>query len=149
MKIQLILYLLSVLHATGFPNRDIQVVDRGRIEVSISGLKNNHGQVGILLFDRQEGFPATREKAVREILLPIQNGNLRHTFTDVPFGEYAVSVMHDENLNKKLDVNFFGMPTEGNGVSNNVKNRLGPPKFGQAAFKFDRPSYSVAIKIQY
>ena len=47
------------------------------------------------------------------------------------------------------DTNMFGIPTEGNGVSNNIRNRMGPPKFRQAVFKIDRPSYSIAIKMQY
>lgn len=149
MKIQWIICLLAGLSALAFQKRDGQTVERGRIIVSVSGLKNNKGQIGILLFDQREGFPAEREKAVREILLPIGAGDVRHIFSDLPFGDYAVSIMHDQNMNNKLDVNFFGMPTEGNGVSNNVKNRLGPPKFEQAVFRLDRSSYSVAIKIQY
>jgi uncharacterized protein (DUF2141 family) len=48
---------------------------------------------------------------------------------DVKPGEYAISVMHDENGNYKLDSNTFGIPTEKTGFSNNAKGEMGPPKF--------------------
>ena len=35
------------------------------------------------------------------------------TFKDLPQGSYAVSVLHDENGNGKMDKNFVGMPKEG------------------------------------
>ena len=40
---------------------------------------------------------------------------------NLPAGNYAVQVMHDENENNKLDTNFMGMPIEGYGFSNNPR----------------------------
>ena len=141
---------LAALLALGLQNPVGPSPDgNAQLTVSVTGLKSEEGQVGILVFAAGEGFPEDRERAVREILLPIRGTEVRHTFADLPMGEYAVSVMHDENKNNKLDVNRLGIPTEGNGVSNNVRNWMGPPKFRQAAFKMDRPSHSVTIKIKY
>ena len=55
-------------------------------------------------------------------------------FKNIDAGEYAVSFIHDENKNNKMDTNFFGIPKEDYGCSNNAKNFLGPPKYEDAKF---------------
>ena len=39
--------------------------------------------------------------------------------------------------NEKLDTNFFGIPKEQFGFSNNAKGRFGPPSFESASFELD------------
>ena len=55
-------------------------------------------------------------------------------FTDITIGNYAVSVAHDENTNKKVDTNFVGMPTEAWGVSNNIRPLMRAPRWQEAQF---------------
>ena len=55
-------------------------------------------------------------------------------FTDITIGNYAVSVAHDENTNKKVDTNFVGMPTEAWGVSNNIRPLMRAPRWHEAQF---------------
>lgn len=55
----------------------------------------------------------------------------------LPPGDYAISAIHDENDNKKLDKSFIGMPTEGVAFSNNAKISFGPPKFEKARFHIE------------
>jgi uncharacterized protein (DUF2141 family) len=43
----------------------------------------------------------------------------------------------DSNKNEKLDTNFFGIPKEQFGFSNNAKGRFGPPSFESASFELD------------
>jgi uncharacterized protein (DUF2141 family) len=40
--------------------------------------------------------------------------------------------MHDSNENGKLDSNFFGVPKEGFGFSNDAMGSCGPPSFAKA-----------------
>lgn len=54
-------------------------------------------------------------------------------FSDLPDGEYAVKLYHDDNDNNKLDSNMFGIPKEGYGFSNNG-GRFGPPAYSEARF---------------
>ena len=121
----------------------------GDLLITVKDLKSIDGQVGILIFNTEKGFPSDRKEAVRDILLPIEQGYLQYTFSNLPYGEYAVSVMHDENENNELDVNFFGVPKEGNGVSNNVVNKLGPPKYKKAVFSLDQKSHAIEIQVRY
>lgn len=121
----------------------------GEVQLHITGFKNDRGQAGILLFDQAEGFPSDRGQATAEILLPIEDGEVRHVFTDLLPGTYAVSVMHDENKNNQLDMNILGIPTEGNAVSNNVTPRFRAPRFGEAAFSLGRRRHALEIKMRY
>ena len=54
---------------------------------------------------------------------------------EIPEGEYAIAVFHDENTNGKLDTNFLGIPKEQYGFSNHAKGQMKPPKFEDAKFK--------------
>jgi uncharacterized protein (DUF2141 family) len=123
--------------------------ESGNIQVEVTGLKNTKGLLGILVFSTDDGFPSDQTKAFREILLPVGEGKNEHTFTDLPYGNYAISVMHDENMNKKLDTNLFGIPKEGTGVSNNVRSAFGAPKFSDAIFILNGKDYKTEIKVTY
>jgi uncharacterized protein (DUF2141 family) len=121
----------------------------GTLDIEVVDLDHNRGQVGILLFDVAEGFPMDRSQALRQDLVLIEDGRVRYTFSDLPYGRYAVSVMHDENGNDQLDTNILGIPKEGYGVSNNAKGTFGPPSFDKAAFAVDRPQQTIQIRMDY
>jgi uncharacterized protein (DUF2141 family) len=141
-----LILMLSTIWTLGTVGVDVPT---GDLIIVVRELKSTEGQVGILVFNKEDGFPAEREMAVRDVLLPIKNGVIQHTFSGLPFGEYAVAVMHDENKNNELDTNFFGVPKEGNGVSNNVVNPLGPPKFQKAVFSLNQKSHAIEINMRY
>ena len=44
-------------------------------------------------------------------------------------GKYAFTALHDADNNERLSKNFFGIPKEGFGFSNNPRILFGPPKF--------------------
>ena len=67
----------------------------------------------------------------------ITNHSCTIIFENIPKGTYAVSIFHDENNNGKLDTNFFGIPNEDYGCSNNAKGFMGPPKWQDAKFKLN------------
>ena len=51
-------------------------------------------------------------------------------------GTYAVAVVDDQNGDRKLNKDFFGIPKEGFGISKNptVSIQTGTPKFRDASF---------------
>lgn len=62
-------------------------------------------------------------------------GTVGLTFGDLPAGRYALVAVHDENLNRELDINRLGVPTEGVGFSNNSVGLFEPPGFADASFE--------------
>jgi len=146
--------LLALLVAIGFSPApsSVPVIENysyGSIRVEITGLKNSSGQLGINLYNKKDGFPSDWQKAYKHVLIPIDGQKATYTFTDIPYGKYSVSVMHDENKNKKLDTNFMGIPKEGYGVSNNITSSFGPPKFEDATIVLDKPVFTTTINVNY
>lgn len=68
-------------------------------------------------------------------------------FDGVAPGTYALSLIHDENGNGKLDT-ALAIPREGFGFSRNPKIAFGPPKFAAAAFPINGSS-SQSVRMKY
>jgi uncharacterized protein (DUF2141 family) len=119
------------------------------IHVDISGLRNDKGQVLCALFSSAEAFPKKADKALVRLTAKIAERQAVCDFTGVARGTYAVSVVHDENSNGKLDTNFIGMPREGVGASNDAKGHMGPPKFSAASFRYQNGRLDLKIHVNY
>ena len=107
------------------------------LTVSISGLKSNSGMVQVGLFNSEGKF---LKSAVKGVSSEIKSNAATVTFTNIPPGEYAISVYHDKNKNGKLDTNFMGIPSEDFACSNNAKGFMGPPKYQDAKFDLIKDS---------
>ena len=119
----------------------------GILTVTIQQFKNSNGQVCVALYNKDDAFPKVPDRAVKLIDAPIQNNKAVIIFESLPPGEYAVSVYHDENKNGKMDTNFFGIPKEGVGASNDARGHFGPPHYKDAKFLFTGNNMSIKIKI--
>jgi uncharacterized protein (DUF2141 family) len=121
------------------------------LTVRVTGVRNNKGRIALALFQSEAGFPGDISKAVRtqQVEIDAQTGSAQFVLQAIPYGVYAVSVFHDENMNGKLDKNFVGAPKEGYGASNNPRKRMGPPPFGEANFPLNEPEQSIEIKLIY
>lgn len=62
-----------------------------------------------------------------------KRGTVAVRLTNVPGGQWAVEIFHDENGNGKLDRNGLGIPVEGVGFSRDARGQYGPPTFDAAA----------------
>lgn len=119
------------------------------IRVEITGLRNNNGYVLVSVFKEGNGFPDQAEKAVRKAKLGINNRKAAIVFNDIQPGQYAISILHDENGDQKMNTSGLGIPKEGYGFSNNVTGAFGPPSFKRASFKFNGDLSAVTIKTRY
>ena len=113
------------------------------LTIQISGLNSDKGTLLIALYDKKENF---LKKIFKGNAIKIKDKKSEVTFNKVPKGEYAVSFIHDENDNKKMDTNFLGIPKEDYGCSNNARGFMGPPKYDDAKFNLDS-NKSITIKI--
>jgi len=60
-----------------------------------------------------------------------------------------MAVVHDENMNGKLDTSWIGRPKEGYGFSNDVKSLLSAPSFSDASFRYGGGTLDLAIHLHY
>jgi len=139
--------LVAACHAFGQTPTPAENV----IHVEISGLRNDKGQMLCALFSsaQAEAFPKKADKAVARPTAKIAERQAVCDFAGVAPGTYAVSVVHDENSNGKLDTNFIGMPREGVGASNDAKGHMGPPKFSAASFHHEGGRLDLKIHVNY
>ena len=123
---------------------------KGSLTVRITGLRNNQGHVLISLFKEGMGYPDKPEKAYRKEQLSISSNASVAVFGNIPPGDYAIAILHDENDDLKMNKNWLGLPKEGYGFSNNVMGTFGPPSYNKAKFTChtDQP-VSLEIKILY
>tara|TARA_R110000782_G_scaffold13999_21_gene41697 strand:- start:6737 stop:7153 length:417 start_codon:yes stop_codon:yes gene_type:complete len=103
------------------------------LHLTFEGLRSQKGSIRLCLWHDATGYPdCTRGTGATKESVSAANPVL--DITGLPPGDYAISAIHDENDNKKLDKSFIGMPTEGVAFSNNAKVSFGPPKFEKVRF---------------
>jgi len=120
------------------------------IHVKVLDIKNSTGTVACALFKSSKGFPTDYLRSATNIMvIKVRDKAARFDFLDIPPGTYALVVVHDENMNGKLDTNWMGIPTEGYGFSNNAKALLGAPSFGAAMFLYNGKNLDMTIDMHY
>lgn len=101
------------------------------ITVNITGMKADKGNVYVALYNSKKAF---LKKNFKGAIVKVTEKKATAIFKNIEKGEYAVSVFHDKNDNKKMDANFFGIPKEPIGCSNGATGFMGPPKYKNAKF---------------
>src|SRR5207245_10973730 len=108
-------------------------------------------KIGVTLRQDHHGCPADTSKAIRQESVEIDPKTMsaQVMFKDLPQGTFAISVLHDENGNGKMDKNFVGMPKEGYGASNNPKKKKRAPTFDEAKFSLNSSEQAIEITLIY
>jgi uncharacterized protein (DUF2141 family) len=104
---------------------------QNKLTIVIDGIELPQGQLFVGAYDAA-GF---LKKPLYGKTAAVDRYEITVVLEEVPAGEYAVSVFHDENSNRKLDTGAFGIPLEKTGFSNNAKGHMGPPKYEDAKFE--------------
>lgn len=95
-----------------------------------------------------EGFPNKNyfeQRFIQEFTSP----RFKVIFEDIPYGNYALGVLHDEDKNGKMTSNFIGMPKEGFGFYRHFEVSLRAPKYEEVSFDFESSSMKVQMQMQY
>ena len=107
-----------------------------QIVINAFNFKNDNGTARFSLYNRAKGFPSKHKYAHFSASVPIINNSATVRFENVSYGEYGISVLHDENNNYKMDSNLIGMPKEGFGISN-YKDKKARPSYDKAKIIVD------------
>ncbi|MEP7348790.1 MAG: DUF2141 domain-containing protein [Sphingorhabdus sp.] len=119
-----------------------------KLDLSISGLRNAKGQVMVCLTANPKAFPDCSKdaNAQKRVVAAADAANIH--FAGVTPGIYAISLIHDENGNGKLDT-LVMIPNEGFGFSRNPTITFGPPKFKSASFIVGSAVSAQSVKMKY
>lgn len=118
------------------------------LHLILDGLRSSEGDVRICLWHNAAHFPDCRRGQDVRMLSAAAAPTVRIDVGDLRPGSYAVSVIHDENANRRLDKNLVGIPTEGVGFSRNPRLLFGPPRFDAARFDVQGDTEQT-IRIKY
>lgn len=118
---------------------------QGSLEVRVDNVRKASGTVRVGLFSNEKDF---LKKPIAGKVVKADANSVTVVFTDLQPGDYAVSVIHDENENGELDSNALGMPKEGFAFGNNSMGMFGPPSFKEAKIEV-RSKMSHTIKLRY
>jgi uncharacterized protein (DUF2141 family) len=121
-------------------------IAQNRIEVVVKNVKQQQGSIRIGLFNNEEDF---LKKAVQGKVVKANATEVKVVFENLKAGDYAVSVIHDENDNGELDKNTFGIPKEGFAFGNNAMGMFGPPSFEKAKVSIGQSVTKQVIELKY
>lgn len=117
------------------------------LEVGVERLRNDRGVIRACLTRSPKHFPDCRaDPAALKRTVPAALARVR--FAGFEPGRYALTIIHDENANHRLDM-FMAIPREGFGFSRNPKVRFGPPQFDQVAIDLGGGVARQSVRMQY
>lgn len=119
---------------------------QNRIEVTVKNIKELKGSIRVGLFTNENDF---LKKAAEGKVVKATAKEVKVIFENLKAGDYAVSVIHDENENGELDTNAIGMPKEGFAFGNNAMGMFGPPSFENAKIRVDTSVTRQIIDLKY
>jgi uncharacterized protein (DUF2141 family) len=115
------------------------------ISVHVHNVASKKGKVNVAVYNSHntflsfDGVLTTNSVHANEGIVTLKIPNL-------PAGEYALAVFHDENDNGKLDTNWLGIPKEKVAFSNAEMRTFGPPKYKDCAFHISS-DYEINITL--
>jgi len=121
------------------------------LTVTVTTEGPREGSIDILVFNREKGFPNKPAKAFRQIRFPVTTEDpVVCTITNLPYGVYSLSVLHDINNNNKADKMLgIGPPKEPVGFSNIVEKPSKRPSYEDTLFTFNAQTNTIAITTRY
>jgi uncharacterized protein (DUF2141 family) len=119
------------------------------LTITVNSLRNKNGIVQFALYNKNGSIPDENYSNYCKMLKgEIVNNSSKITFANIPKGQYAVNVLHDENRNGKIEKGFI-FPIEGVGFSNfktiGFTNR---PNFIKASFDLSEDK-TINVKMVY
>jgi uncharacterized protein (DUF2141 family) len=117
--------------------------------IKLQGIQPRPGDLKIAVYQGNANWMQP-DKAVIRTRIVRDGSNQQSISLQLEPGEYAISIVHDENDNNRMDMSWFPYPRpgEGVGVSNNVEG-VGPPDYDDAHFEFKQDGQTITIKMRY
>lgn len=116
------------------------------LSLSIKGVASDQGNICFAVYN-DEGSFLKYDKIFKSGCEKSVKGITAFVIKDLPDGEYAIALFHDENSNKKLDKNMLGIPKEKVAFSKGEMKMFGPPKYNECVFTLNS-NVEINIRLQ-
>ncbi|MBD2489938.1 DUF2141 domain-containing protein [Aulosira sp. FACHB-615] len=120
------------------------------LTIVVKNVRHQKGDVCFRIYAGEKGFPMSDKSEVQSGCAKITGNTVVKKFSGLKHGTYAVAIVDDQNGDRKLNTDFFGIPKEGFGISKNptVSVQTGTPKFRDASFVVNKNT-SINIVMKY
>jgi len=109
--------------------------DKFSLTISVDKLRCSKGVVQFSIYNKDKSIPNDYYKKQKA---NINNKSSQTIFKNLPKGKYAISILHDEDLDGEIDKGMI-LPKEGVGFSNYKSiNILNKPTFKKASFELNK-----------
>jgi uncharacterized protein (DUF2141 family) len=138
---------LALPFAAAASAQDVQ----SEVVIDLTGVRSDRGHLAFAVFPKEEGkaFPKVPQKAVLTKMVDAKKGESLISLGKLKPGVYAISLLHDENNDGKMNFHFFGMPKEGFGFSRDPRIAFGAPDFSECAVEVTGSEARVSMKAKY
>ena len=113
-----------------------------KIDLVVENIQSKDGVLKVALYSNADEYE--KQSYFRGINLKVDGEKRAYAIEDVPNGVYAIAIYHDVNQNEKLDTNFFGVPKEPYGFSNNPTS-FKRPSFDEVKFTLEDSVHVLII----
>ena len=118
----------------------------GQLTTTITNIKEIKGNIEFGIYDDPEVFLSDTEQ-YEVIYMPVDQKTIVIIIDSLPKGTYAISLMHDLNNDGEMESNFFHIPKEPYGFSNNFRPRFSKPDFEDCQFYYNGESLELSIEL--
>ena len=125
-------------------------VQKASLTVNVIGIASNEGSIRAALYNNQAAFEYKKDPAqyiYQKAMAGIKNQQATLTFSNLPYGVYAIKLFHDKDNSEIFKRNLLGVPQEGFGVSDNPKIDHHSPTFDQTKFVINQPKMNITINM--
>jgi uncharacterized protein (DUF2141 family) len=120
------------------------------LTVTVTGVDpKRQGTLICALFTAEKGFPLEPVHASKVVAVRVTASTHDCVFELDGPAVVAISVGHDENGNRRVDRNLFGVPLEGWATTNDVKPLLRPPTFAESQVAVSPTKNSLTVTTHY
>jgi len=116
--------------------------------IVLSNPGKNRGKVYVAFYNKEADFLRKNRIFIEKTVEINAGGFATISLENIAFGTYAIAAFLDENGNGKMDTNFFGIPKEKYGFSNNVRPMMRAATFKEAAFVVTNKESTIHIKLK-
>lgn len=122
-------------------------VEQVPLTLKLTNVQTTSGTIRIGIYTKKNRFPDEDDIYQHRIYNVPSVGSILIKIKDLPYGEYAIALAHDENGNTKMDYKLLGMPKEPFGFSNNVRPVFTAPDFEECAFEYSEKINEIKVKL--
>lgn len=118
--------------------------DNPQLTLHVENIDKLQGNIIIGVFNSEIGF--LKEGIAKNYTIKVDKKTETIVISDLPKGDYAISIYHDENSDNECNRNFLGIPKEAYGFSNNIKPKFSAPSYADCKFSLVK-DHSLTIKL--